>query len=410
MNDATNPEMSLREPVPPPVEKEKSKRGCVVKVLIGLVAAVLLLLATGYYVLFHTAIPARMLAGVINQNPRIQIEGIEGSLKSGFSVATMRFEDAMGNVNELDDVRLRYRTEGDLMVITEVHVGRGLFYVDRSGDEPAETTEEPYPESGGGDPMEVLIESISINDITLVDVGTGEAFKMEGFHVDRLRIGKEFSMGTASLRSSGLDLTITPQDGAEVSDRFDVDFLAKPAFHENVIAAIDLKGTVEIIGEDQHRMDLSGFDGKFSIEGDSDVIAVSLRDFDSRDYFKSGLPFEDVDLEIQMTGSEGTLKGSFQLGESRFAIAQAIQDEGGLDRNPVIATSEQGDTRYQLVISQSHMEKGDFSSIQLRSQPAMAHRDAVAMMLTGSAYGELTEQERAEVDEVGAMLQPPESE
>ena len=105
--------------------------GCAVFAVVGIVGGI----AIGYYVILHTAVPAKIAAWALNKDPDIQIEGITGSLSKGFGVETIRYTDEEGNTNALDDIRLHYEKDGDTTVISEVHVGRGYFYVDRSKGE-----------------------------------------------------------------------------------------------------------------------------------------------------------------------------------------------------------------------------------------------------------------------------------
>lgn len=403
-------EPTLRQPAPPPVGGNNPKLSRTAKWIIGVAMFLLMLICIGYYVLFHTAVPARLLVGLINKDPNIQIEGIEGSIKSGFTVATMRFKDDKGNVNELDDVRLKYRQEDDQFVITEVHVGRGVFYVDRSGGMKVDYSGEDHDEYSGGESVNLLVESISINDITVIDVGSRETFKLEGFKVANLKLGETFSMGTAMIRSSGLDLTIRPQDGARISDRFDVSALAKPELHKNVLVPIHLEGEMKMGVDGPVDADLRAFDGKLTIRIEGEELRLSMREFNAGDYFDNALPIEKLEMDIVAKEESGTIKGSFVLGQGSFTLDQALEDAELADVTPIVATCQLGDTTYKLEISQDDFNQGSFSGLELKTVPEMDPREALASLMVGKPYEELAADEQTEVGKLVGQLSGAEDE
>lgn len=407
----------MNEPKP-----EKQGMSCIVKGLLTCAVASFVCVVggiiIGYYVLFHTAVPAKMLVKLINQNPNVQIEGITGSISSGFAVESMRFKDDNGNTNALDDVRLKYEKDGDTIVITEVHVGRGYFYVDRSKGEATFTqdggkTTTTTTNQSDGDELNVLVKSVSINDITVEDVGTGEKFNLEGIQLANLSLGKEFSMGELSVKCTALDLKITPKNGEETGNTFDIDGVVKPAIHKNLTAPINLKGSLDGSVKDNMTIKLVAFDGKFDVSGSKKEGALTIKDFSFSDYFKNAPPITNLNLSATNTETVGTAKGTFTLGTQTFTIDQKVdipKEKADKLNVPFIATSKSATTEFIIKIYPDDMDKTFFPTLVLSTTPAMTLKDAVSSVMTGKAYATLAAKEKKTVDEAMTHFREPKPE
>ncbi|EDY17679.1 hypothetical protein CfE428DRAFT_4718 [Chthoniobacter flavus Ellin428] len=121
--------VSLMDPNSPNQPSGCRKHGCLIAIL-TLVVLIVVAGAAAYYTIFHTAMPFRLVANMMQKaNPSMRIEGIDGNLSTGVSVASIKWGDAPGSPSEITGLRIRYNGYEDAgkthrLVINDVGVNR----------------------------------------------------------------------------------------------------------------------------------------------------------------------------------------------------------------------------------------------------------------------------------------------
>ncbi len=387
-----------------------SSMGCLVKGLIGVAICIAILIVVvgvgGYYVLFHTSLPIRGLVAMLNQDPDVQIEGVSGSLSSGFEVQKVRIKDENGKTNALDDIRLKYQSEDDAFVITDIHVGRGHLYIDRS--KITETKKESSPDDGTIRPLHTsdedtnarfIIQKISINDVTIEDVGSGEKFHLEKIELDSLDIGKEFSMGRLVVKSTDCDLEILPVDGAKTGKAFTVKGLFKPGLHENLTAPLDVQGRIDAGDPDHVQVNLSGFGGKVVVKGEGKSMDLRIQGLKPADYFKKSPPVDAIDLAVTQDETAGKAEGTLTIGGKRFAFDPAVAGSKAIAKGVLKATHKTDKVAYTIGVPLDVESERFFPLMQLTTKPVMTLNDAVAGLLYDKTHDALTPEEKKRVED-----------
>ena len=111
-----------RLPVP-----KKRRRGC--WIALGVLA---LLVSATLYIIYFTAIPARLL---LSRGDTFEAEGVSGSLASGHSaVNVFRFDTGAGSLSEIHGFEVKYPTFGPYdkgdFVIESLTVENAILYLD----------------------------------------------------------------------------------------------------------------------------------------------------------------------------------------------------------------------------------------------------------------------------------------
>ena len=212
MSGVTNkPELS--EPPFPSEDfnQPSSSKGCYTGCLGCLGAAVLLGLISvsfSYYSIFYTSLPLTMVARLIESNPGVKIQGLSGTLSSGFHIDEITYQsDSLDELSKIEDVEFRFNGIGSLfsgdrrLIIEEFSVASGTFYF-RSKDDPKPSSSKPSDKTEGDADRseetsrsrkakdffkEIRIDLVEFSKIKFIDVTTKKTSqlkdaKMVNFH------------------------------------------------------------------------------------------------------------------------------------------------------------------------------------------------------------------------------------
>lgn len=376
--------------------------GCLAKGLIGLALIIILLVLAGKYVFLHTALPARGFIALLNQSSDIQIEGISGSIATGFSVDTMRFTDEAGNINALNDVRLHYKKEKTANVITEVHVGRGHFYVDRNhkktcheDDMNDHDVDEPQSTSLENSNFMFIVKRVSINNVIIEDVKSGIIFNLDEIELSDLELGETSKLGNFVIHSTACDLEILPLQDSGTNYSHSISGSLKSGFSKKIKTNIDLKGTIDLNTTDDNYYALTAFGGQLRVRNTARGIALMTDKLTIANYIKNAPPLTDFDLSLARNGKSYLAKGTFLIGENLFEIdRKGILPEGGRLEDELVAVHKGPRTEYRIQLGFEEQSDNLFPFIYLSTKPSMPLSDSVSMLLTGKKYDALTREKR----------------
>lgn len=361
------------------------------KILIVLVFGVVVLMISGYYAIFHTSLPAKAIVGVINQSPDVDIRGLDGSFSSGFSVESILLTDDNGNTNSLDDIKLYYESGNESITITEFHVDKGHFYIDSSKITSTSGEIDEEASNTGENSMGLYIQKMSITNITIEDIYTGEQFKLDGLQVQDLKFGDSAHLGKLLLESDNCNIKIAPVKNSD-PQTYTFDATLKQALHKKILKDISLQGQT-YRKNNNTKFKFSAFEGKVKLSEER----LKISDFNLNQYFLGAPPIYNLNLDIKANEGFGNAQGSFLIGNALFNI------------NPTIKIS---DKSYQYVIAECESDKGifkifiqseaenNFVNLKIESSPAMSTEDILATLVYSKKSKELEKVEKQELNKL----------
>lgn len=329
----------------------------------GVCGAIIMLCFAGYYSLFHSSLPLRLMEAAIEESGEVEIEGLSGSLSSGFSADELRFKTVDDHWSSLTDIKFNY--EGDVsifgtdsLIITELSVAGGTIYAEwdpneneldfdpdlgeEIDEELKELDEEFRDEFGRSTGLkEVRIDLVSVKNLKIINPETEltitvDQLKFEGFNWQK---GDLKNLGTLSIRSSQMDLETLP------SIEF-ADFKHAQRIEGTLRSGADhrLKNDVPFVfdfgvnNDLKVYLDAELFGGGLRMSQRVDRDTLVYDDFTLSDYVDptsfGALPAHvNMKLEFEKNATEGPVKlepgGSFELGQTRFDALRLENPEQG---------------------------------------------------------------------------------
>ena len=184
-------------------EKKQGSKGCVFGCLSCfsvVVLGLIVVIGFGYYTVFYSSAPLKLVEAMIEGNEGVEIRGLSGSISSGFHVEEITFQnDSVEQVSKIENVEFRFNGIGDLfrddrrLIVEEFSVESGTFYF-RSDPESELDMQSIEQELNGAPPAgvqktnsgesvdffkEVRIDLIEFSDLTFIDIETGKASKLK---------------------------------------------------------------------------------------------------------------------------------------------------------------------------------------------------------------------------------------
>jgi len=295
--------------------------GCgIVGIGCGIVVALFLTLCISlYFVGMHSSLPLALMERAIEADGKVKVEGLKGSISSGFEMEEMKFQsDENDQWNEVRDVRFKFNGFWDVMrskrlIINEASVGGATIYtsIDEDGQlqispniDGQEIAEELTEEWQGArddfrdddldELKELRIDLLSARNVTLIDhtTGTRLEFNRVEFRDFQMLHGKMTRMGDLQIISDHLDLK--SDHSARYPDEpaaWNVKGVIKPTVHKALIGEMPFDVDVAIPfdrpGENM-RAHCRLFHGQVELdEPYGDERSIKLADFSPSQYFDS---------------------------------------------------------------------------------------------------------------------------
>ena len=421
--------------------QSKPSTGCIIGgcgtigcgLFIGIPIVGILVLA---YFVFMTPVPINWIAKQIQaDNPDIKIDTISGSVMKGFTVPSVEFPDENDptRVNVLKDLKIAYpdlikSLQSKEFDIEEISVGSARLYVDSKvskGEDGSvqvgvgsdaveeETTSEPASsnnvENDIGGLKRFRVRKVDINNVELIDPDKGFHFNLDEFKLDGIDITPDsFKMGEFRIRSSVLDLTLSPIDvesgeGLKASSKLDLEAILKPNDQLHVIKPIDIGGNIELLSQDKAKGKIEAFDGKLSLtlSEEEKQAQIQVSDLTLEDYFDVDplLP-GNINWNAKLMEKEGaeisdTQSGSFTLGDAVFNVQLGIPTDPNY---AVVAIHEgEGDTITLGFINESGEDgKKSHAAFKIRStkNPDRSQRNILAQLYFKAPFDDLTTEQQ----------------
>jgi hypothetical protein len=417
--------------------KEKGCLGVLVYVFIGLAVLVIGGLATLYFVVMHTSVPFKALESMLasaNTNAHFKVEGISGTISTGFKIRSIRWGEDGAGAGEIKDVRVTYGNFRELMggrriVFREIHIGRahldvtGLGELVSSANTPSVnfgnnpptnynwTTAGGWPARKG--PDLVKIDKVTIEDVFLTNRVTGLSLAIPSIQWTGFKAANgQVELGRLEVDSDRLKITTkegrtVDVDGRQVAFQKMLEGTLLPGLHKSISRPIAF--TVDA-GTAQGKLVVraTAFEGGLEIyRAPGQDGFVRCKDLDLDSYFDAPVPRALTVSAVMVPGNRSRqprLKlggGSFNLGVRTFEIqpAELERTEGADDvsqTNNLIAVSHSDaeEFTYQLIVSEEWWKVRQ----SLTARRAMTPQETLAKVFTGKSYEELDPAQREEID------------
>ncbi len=424
-----------------PVVAKKKSFGCTGCLIAGAVTFVLLAVAlvfTGRYLLFNTAVPFRWLISAFLP-PGSTVDGVSGSVSSGFSIQSIRWRGPNGEPCEINDVRFKSSGIDDLtkhhqLIISEISVGKAHLYV---SSDPHSTQNNfhwhssgsgrisPFQGSSGKSSLQLLrIDRIHFGDIYVKDVQSGFEFSMPtldytGFNYEN---GKT-DLGILSIVSDRLEVRTEPGRTFQMGDKRvlfqkELNGTAKPRLSNSIKQPIDFSLDLGF-GENQefiwrleafsHRLiaysDATG--GEYYRAMDlplSSYLSIEPWDLPSKINLDGKVPAGQYPAADQVTPP----KGDFVIGATDFVFAPEVVpvNQSGYRYHYEIK-ARQKTAGQELIASLIYQSEEPRVRLAFSSNPPMPPQDLLATIFYGQPYAALGQAERQQIDTKIPVYFPP---
>ncbi len=323
--------------------------GCVIFGCGSVLLLLIVLCGAGWYMTWYTAMPLKWFASSLESSGDVRVEGVSGTISSGFEVDEFQFRDGSdGRWSKLSELKCKYGSTGGLFsssgaAIEEISIGSGVIYGDfdlsTSNDiELLDITapiEEMWSEISSevqSDISEFRVDLVKFSNIEFRDDDDNVQFRIDEVRFSGLKIidNRLEDIGELNIVVDHLKLKTEPSTtfvdsefSRRLSGQMEAGFLGQ--VKQNIPFQIELGFSKD----GQVLQVATWFDGKLEIarRNSEDLITTTAADFSSADYLD--LPEPSIipqSIQLKFEASSGKRKsivsiddqGSFRLGQTDF--------------------------------------------------------------------------------------------
>jgi hypothetical protein len=401
--------------------------------LVGLAAVFILGVAVAYYVVMHTSVPFQALESMLTQantNAHVKVEGLTGTISTGFKVRSIRWGEENAGGGEIQDVRVTYDNFWELLggrriVVREIHIGKA--HLDVTGLEEltaADTTQaanvqnpfltnSPWANAGGQRRRPglelVQIDQVAIEDVFITNRVTGLGLTIPAIHWSGFKSANgQVELGRLEIDSDRLTVTTTngrtvAVNGQPVAFQKLLQGTLLPRLHPSIRQPIAFTADVGCT-QGKVAWRLVAFDGALeAYRGQDRQGFLHCTNLDLAAYFDGPIP-QQLTLSGAIVPGAGSKSprldlsgGSFRLGTNHFEVlaAELEQSESG-QTNQLAAVGHYGGEQftYRLLVG----DKPWKIQQSLESHPPISPQDTLAILFASKPYGDLAPAQRQEID------------
>lgn len=326
-----------------------------------------------YYAIFHSSLPLSTLEKMLEADGNIEIEGLTGSVSSGFHVDSLRTRGEQDRWSTFEDINFQFNGlpaafQERRVIIQEFSVGGGEVYLDEfpqfersdSASEGFDIPEdEPDDAVAGAEefegPKEIRIDRLQLSNLKFIETTTDAIFTIDEIALLDFQYldGRVTRLGDVIVTTDKIEFhsdkseLFADQPSSVVTPKFSG--VVRSTIHENIIADISFDADVCFPEDGDLLASASLFDGKAMYNaGREGRIKMVWQDFTLTDYiqWKHGpLPSHvsarmtqvshpSEDGRIALTIEPGA---TFQLGELVFEVeTRELEGDENADRQPPI--------------------------------------------------------------------------
>ncbi len=418
---------------PKPKSSGWSCLGCLFAIFVGGVLMVVAGLGLGYYVLFHTSFPLRQIEALLESDPDFRVEGLTGSISSGFHVDELHFTDDAGHEQQLEQIDFEFNGLLDLMsegrlVIDRFTIGGGRLHV-APGDDGADPPDRDRVDDGGaGQPgdggglKEVRIGLVQFQNLTLYNDETGFECEIRevSFRDFHYLDGRLQNLGDVVVDADHLELTV------ESSDHFAdappgsfgrrIEGVVDETMHEMVLEDLPFEVELLVVEDGRTTVEARLWDGALLVDLEPEGgQRTTFDDFGYERYLAWDHGLLPTAVTGVMTGTDEESGdevmeiepgASFALGRTTFAVTsqRLVKERGAEFGPPVVATSvvdrPEGDAGENPVVEcRVHsLEEKPYLVVELLRGEERNTRALFAETVHGKPFADLDASQQARID------------
>ncbi len=298
----------------------------------GIIFALLLVMCIGsYYLTMHTSLPLTLIERALEADGTVRVEGLKGSIASGFEIEKLEFESDEGLPwNELRGIKFKFNGFFDLtrhsrLIIEEVSIAGATIYAefDESGnvdlgpidgEEIAEEFAEEWEDikrdiqdEDLSDLKELRIDLVSAKDIKIINPETDTTLRFDKFRFSDFQMlkGQITRLGELEVISDQLDVTSKPSElfADEPPPALNLTGTLKPPMHKSLIAPLPFSLDIAFPEPRKMRSHIEFLDGQVRISEPMGAPRVYQFDgFSPGEYFAlaSELAPRDWHVEVRV--------------------------------------------------------------------------------------------------------------
>lgn len=329
--------------------------GCGSIVLMAIVAC-----GVGYWGLFYSSYPLKMLESSIEESGDVEIEGMTGNISTGVEIEKLRFRENPNEENwsELNGVEVKYRSVGSMLnksgfVVEKINIDSARFMVHLDEDfevsSDLDFTEFVREIASAGDGEfdfdmqrgEIEVKQVWLKNIVLADPDNGRELRIDEVRFDGMRVvdGELKHLGDVTVRADLLEIDSSPSDkypDRPINRKFDVRLKkeATPVLVQDLPLQVDFGYR----NAKQTTASVSAFGGQILFEppDGGEQIYLKFAKFTPADFLDAGrfgiMPSE---VQLSLVRNQGKNKDwklesgshSFVLGQTGFNVEQAGDKE-----------------------------------------------------------------------------------
>ncbi len=319
-----------------------------------------------YYAAMHTNLPLSIAEAALEDSGDVEIEGLEGSVSSGFKAEKFRFRTTDENWSSLNDIRFEYEQDsswfGDSeLVIREMSIGSGEIYADFGPDEMKidfdgeirtefdEIQEEikdaeremevEFGESFDG--FEFRIETVSVSDLKLINPDKDIEITVNeiSFKDFKFKDGRIVSFGELVVDSSQIDVeTQDPERLVALENAQRYQGVAKQSTDQRLKQDIPFSIEFGVDDDFEFQYVMEVFEQQVQVTDVTDEYSLTLKGFSQNEWFdfeNNSTFFSNMSMKVDFDPDNSSPAAvsddaSCMFGTKRFGNFVVQQNENGM--------------------------------------------------------------------------------
>lgn len=405
-----------------PEQKSRGRKWGCLGCLGVLIAVPLTLMGVGYYVLFHTSVPLKMMVSEdfdINGKP-VELRGLSGSISNGFAIEEIVVHDDLENT-VIEGLTFHYSGLWDSIfnnrfVIEELSADRSVFIVSDdffSGsvteDNEEEQDDRAAAEATDGIKSEFVFELRELNfRETSFKSADGEIdikiplVRLTGLKID----ANDASLAELEVVSDFLDLELVDAEPVEIDGQAlpfqqKVTGIVYPKIHPLIISEIDFSFEFAAVkGRSATRM--SAFNGQMQNISFPDGTTHTQFDHFSLGKFvdptgyivPERFSFHSSEVKKIMTVGPG----EFFLGKTRFEVKAQEINTSSSDA-VLVSQAEINGQKFEATLQPVEQQVWPPFRIEIKSEQKLNAKQQLSLVYFHSTYNELTPEQKFLIDD-----------
>lgn len=392
-----------------------------------LVLLIVALCGLGYWGIFYSSYPLRMIEAGIEQEGYVEIDGMKGNMSTGVEAEKIRFRENRTSTewSSLEGLELKYRTTGSWFgsrgfVIESVRLKGARLYAKIDGDvgfqgdlDFSDVFDELADQAGSQMNVDlqhgnIEIRQVLLENMVMIDPDTKREVRIDEIRFDGLNVrdGELVSLGNVTVKADLINITSSPSDefaDSPINRRFEI--VLREAVSPALVADLPLQLDLGFSRADSGSM-LRAFGDQvvFTPARGGEPSRMVFRNYTPADWLNAdlmGIMPSAVDLELTRGRGRkenwklaGDRDHSLQLGRTAFRIRP---DDSGVTGQGIqlLGEGEAGGQSVEAAIRVAG--KIPFVLVRLKTLAGQDAKEVWSQTVFGMEYSALDDDRRVAI-------------